>query len=42
MGIAIVVTLLILLAVGIVTDQLFRLRKWLNKPPGEEPSEPPV
>lgn len=27
-----------LVAVGIVVDQLFRLRDWLNKPP---PSQPP-
>ena len=33
MGTAIVVTLLVLLAVGLVTDQLLRLRKWLKKPP---------
>jgi cytochrome b len=32
-GTAIVVTLLVLLAVGIVTDQLLRLRRWLKKPP---------
>jgi len=39
MGTAIVVTLVVLLAVGIVTDQLFRLKKWLNKstPNNEEP-----
>jgi hypothetical protein len=29
-GTAIVVTLLVLLAVGIVADQLLRLGKWLN------------
>lgn len=39
MGTAIVVTLLLLLAIGIVADQLFRLRKWLNRPPDRE--EPP-
>jgi cytochrome b len=33
MGTAIVVTLLVLLAVGLVTDQLLRLRRWLKKPP---------
>ena len=33
MGTAIVVTLLVLLAVGIVTNQLLRLRKWLKRPP---------
>jgi len=32
-GTAIVVTLLVLLAVGIVADQLLRLRKWLRRPP---------
>jgi hypothetical protein len=32
MGTAIVVVLA-LLAVGIVIDQLFRLRNWLNRPP---------
>jgi cytochrome b len=34
MGTAILVTLVVLLAVGIVTDQLLRLRRWLNRPPG--------
>jgi hypothetical protein len=34
MGTAIVVTLLVLLAVGLVTDQLLRLRRWLKRPPG--------
>ena len=33
MGTAIVVTLLVLLAVGIVVDQLLRLRTWLRRPP---------
>lgn len=32
-GTAIVVTLLVLLAVGLVADQLLRLRRWLKKPP---------
>jgi hypothetical protein len=32
------VTLLVLLAVGIVVNQLLRLRKWLRRPP---PSSPP-
>jgi len=32
-GTAIVVTLLVLLAVGIVVNQLLRLRKWLRRPP---------
>jgi len=32
-GTAIVVTLLVLLAVGIVVDQLLRLRTWLRRPP---------
>ena len=40
MGTTIVATLLVLLAIGIVTDQLFRLRKWLNREPrGEEPPD---
>ena len=40
MGTAIVVTLLVLVAIGIVTDQLFRLKKWLNRAPdGEEPPD---
>lgn len=31
-----------LVAVGIVVDQLLRLRRWLNKsPPGQELQEPP-
>jgi hypothetical protein len=29
-----------MLAVGLVLDQLFRLRSWLNKPPAEPPSDP--
>jgi hypothetical protein len=37
MGTAIVVTLLVLLAVGLVADQLLRLRKWLKKPPSSRP-----
>ena len=32
-GTAIVVTLLVLLAVGLVTDQLLRLTTWLTRPP---------
>jgi hypothetical protein len=35
---AAIVVVLALLGVGIVVDQLFRLRNWLNKPP---PGEPP-
>jgi hypothetical protein len=38
MTIAIVVVL-VLLGLGIVIDQLFRLRNWLNKPPPK--AEPP-
>jgi hypothetical protein len=30
---AAIVVVLTLLGVGIVIDQLFRLRNWLNKPP---------
>jgi len=38
---AIVITLA-LLGVGIVVDQLFRLRKWLKNPPsGRNSREPP-
>jgi hypothetical protein len=41
MGTAIVVTLT-LLGIGIVINQLFRLRKWLrNPPPSREDREPP-
>jgi hypothetical protein len=40
MGTAIVVTLLVLLAVGIVVDQLLRLRKWLKRPPDSPDSRP--
>jgi hypothetical protein len=36
-GTAIVVTLLVLLAVGLVTDQLLRLRRWLKRPPSSRP-----
>jgi hypothetical protein len=36
-GTAIVVTLLVLLAVGIVANQLLRLKKWLKRPPGSRP-----
>jgi hypothetical protein len=28
-----IVVILVLLGIGIVIDQLFRLRKWLNKSP---------
>ena len=41
-GTAVAVTLLVLLAVGIVVDQLLRLRKWLNRPPSREDPEPPA
>ena len=44
MGTAIVVTLLVLAGVGIVINQLLRLRKWLKRPPTsgvpEHPDEP--
>jgi hypothetical protein len=29
----------VLVAVGIVLDQLFRLRDWLNKPPPDRPPD---
>jgi hypothetical protein len=33
---------LMLLGIGIVVDQLLRLRKWLQKsPPGQDADEPP-
>jgi hypothetical protein len=35
--VAIVATLM-LLGIGIVVNQLFRLRKWLNAPPPDQPS----
>jgi hypothetical protein len=37
-----IVVALALVAVGIVVDQLFRLRNWLNRPPpsGEIPEHP--
>ncbi|HEY7053426.1 MAG TPA: hypothetical protein VH496_15025 [Mycobacterium sp.] len=38
---AVIVTLLVMLAVGLVVDQLFRLRTWLNKPPPEREPPPP-
>lgn len=38
----VIVILLALLAVGMVIDQLFRLRKWLNQaPPKPEDHQPP-
>jgi hypothetical protein len=43
-GTAIVVTLLVLVGVGIVINQLLRLREWLNRSPTsgvpEHPDEP--
>jgi uncharacterized protein YybS (DUF2232 family) len=39
-GIAIVVTLA-LVAVGIVIDQLFRLRKWMKNSPRRDAGDPP-
>jgi hypothetical protein len=41
-----IVVVLMLLAVGLVANQLLRLRKWLNAPPpdhapGEEGRQPP-
>lgn len=43
MGTAIVVVLLALVGVGIVIDQLLRLKAWLDKPPppSRGPQEPP-
>lgn len=39
--VAIVATLM-LLGIGMVVNQLFRLRKWLNAPPPDHPpGEPP-
>jgi len=38
---AVVVTLLVLFAVGIVLNQLLRLRKWLKRPPSREAPGPP-
>ena len=39
---AIVVTALGLLGIGIVVNELLRLKRWLkNSPPIEPPSEPP-
>jgi hypothetical protein len=38
---AAIVVVLILVGVGIVVDQLFRLRKWLQKPPPPQSHEPP-
>jgi hypothetical protein len=37
-GTAIVVTLLVLAGVGIVINQLLRLRKWLKRPPDDGPA----
>lgn len=37
-----IVVVLILLGIGIVVDQLLRLRRWLQKPPpGRDAQEPP-
>jgi hypothetical protein len=43
---AIVVTTLVLLGIGIVVNQLLRLKRWLknsapSEPPGEPEAEPP-
>nr|VTO99967.1 hypothetical protein BIN_B_03239 [Mycobacterium riyadhense] len=39
---AIVVTTLVLLGIGIVINELLRLRKWLKRsPPAEDDAEPP-
>ena len=39
---AIVVTLVLLLGIGIVVNELLRLRKWLKNPPkSEKAAEPP-
>jgi hypothetical protein len=39
---AAIVVVLILLGIGIVVDQLFRLKKWLQKsPPSHDVQEPP-
>jgi hypothetical protein len=38
---AAIVVVLMLLGIGIVVDQLLRLRKWLQKsPPGQDVQEP--
>ncbi|WP_152531555.1 hypothetical protein [Mycobacterium sp. UM_CSW] len=41
-----IVAVLMLLGIGMVVNQLFRLRKWLNapppdQPPGDQTSRPP-
>ncbi|WP_165759404.1 hypothetical protein [Mycobacterium decipiens] len=42
MATAIVVTLVVLLGIGIVVNELLRLKKWLkNSPPDEQTAEPP-
>jgi hypothetical protein len=39
---AVIVVVLMLLGIGIVIDQLLRLRKWLQKPPpGQDVQKPP-
>jgi hypothetical protein len=39
---AAIVVVLMLLGIGIVVDQLLRLKKWLQKsPPGQDVQEPP-
>jgi hypothetical protein len=42
-GTTILVVVLILVAIGIVADALFRLRNWLQQPPpGPDDREPPA
>jgi hypothetical protein len=41
-----IVAILMLLGIGMVVNQLLRLKKWLNqsppdKPPGDHPQQPP-
>lgn len=39
--IIVIVAILALAGIGIVIDELFRLRKWLNKSPDRQAQEPP-
>ncbi|OBI17325.1 hypothetical protein A5712_24195 [Mycobacterium sp. E2327] len=37
-----IVAVLMLLGIGMVVNQLFRLRKWLNAPPPDQPPGDPT
>ena len=39
---AVIVGVLLLIALGLVASQLFRLKDWLNRQPPVEPDEPEI